>query len=85
MPVIAHMVCHTCGAHSEGLALPNGSSAARCLCGGIRQVVRIARHPRVKASTPVEDLERTVQERASDETLTPIRGERYTGEPAEAD
>ena len=72
MPAIAHMVCHGCGAHSEGLAFPSGFSAARCRCGGIRQVVRIVRHPRGAAPGSLAELERNVQERASDETLTPI-------------
>ena len=71
MPAVAHMVCHGCGAHSEGSASANGSSATRCPCGGVRQVVRIVRHPGGAASASLEELERSVQERADDETLTP--------------
>jgi hypothetical protein len=73
MPPIAHMVCQSCGAHSEGSASSHGSSPARCLCGGIRQVVRIVRQARRRAPGSLEDLERRLQERASDETLTPTR------------
>jgi hypothetical protein len=73
MPAIAHMVCHACGAHSEGPASPRGSLAARCRCGGIRQVVRIVRHSGGAAPASLAELERSVQERASDETLTPTR------------
>ena len=72
MPVIAHMICQGCGAHSEGLASRNGSSATSCPCGGSRQVVRVAWHPWGAASASREDLERSVQERADDETLTPV-------------
>ena len=71
MPVIAHMICQSCRAHSEGSASRNGSSATSCPCGGSRQVVRIARHPWGAASASPEELERSVQERADDETLTP--------------
>jgi hypothetical protein len=71
MPAIAHMICHSCGAHSEGLASRTGSSATRCRCGGTRQVVRIARHPWGAASASSEELERSFQERADDERLTP--------------
>ena len=72
MPAIAQMICQSCGAHSEGLASRNGSSATRCRCGGIRQVVRIARHPWGGASASPEELERSFQERADDETLAPV-------------
>ena len=72
MPAIAHMICQSCGAHSEGLASRNGSSATSCPCGGTRQVVRIARHPWGAPSASPEELERSVQERADDETLTPV-------------
>jgi hypothetical protein len=75
MPAIAHMICHGCGAHSEGLAPSKGASVVRCRCGGVRQIVRIVRHPRGGGSASLEDLERTVQERATDETLTPSRKE----------
>jgi hypothetical protein len=75
MPAIAHMVCQSCGAHSEGAAFSHGSPAARCGCGGIRQVVRIVRHARGGAPASSQDLERSLQERASDETLTPTRKE----------
>jgi hypothetical protein len=71
MPAIAHMVCQSCGAHSEGSASSHGSSVTRCWCGGIRQVVRIVRHARGGAPASVQDLERNLQQRASDETLTP--------------
>jgi hypothetical protein len=76
MPAIAHMICQHCGTHSEGPASPKGSSAPRCRCGGIRQVVRIVRHPRGAASASPEELERSFQERAGDETLTPGPEER---------
>ena len=72
MPVTAYMICHSCGAHSEAPAPSKGSSVTRCACGGMRQVVRIVRHPRGAAPTSSEELERNVQGRASDETLTPI-------------
>jgi hypothetical protein len=73
MPAIAHMICQRCGAHSETLASRNTSSATHCECGGNRQVVRIARHPWGTASASPEELERNLQERADDETLTPFR------------
>jgi hypothetical protein len=73
MPAIAHMVCQSCGAHSDGLASSHGSSATRCRCGGIRQVVRIVRHAGGEAPASPQDLERSLQQRASDETLTPTR------------
>ena len=73
MPAVAHMLCHSCGAQSEGPAFSRGTSVIRCRCGGVRQVVRIVRHPRGGASASLEELERSVQERAGDETLTPSR------------
>ena len=72
MPAIAHMICHSCGAHSEGSVSSSGSSASRCRCGGVRQVVRIVRHAAGAGSTSLEELERSFQERAGDETLTPV-------------
>ena len=79
MPAIAHMICQSCGAHSEAsapsLAPSHGSSATRCRCGGIRQVVRIVRHARDGAPASLQDVERSLQERASDETLTPAPSE----------
>jgi hypothetical protein len=75
MPAIAHMVCHGCGAHSEGPASSNASSVAPCRCGGVRQVVRIVRHPQGAAPASLAELERSVQERAGEETLTPFRKE----------
>ena len=72
IPAIAHLICHSCGARGEAQASANGSSATRCSCGGTRQVVRIVRHPGGAASPSPAELERNVQERASDETLTPI-------------
>ena len=84
MPAIAHMICHGCGAHSAGLASRNGSSATGCPCGGSRQVVRIGRHPWGAASASPAELERNVQERADDETLTPgPRGKRLSETPFE--
>jgi hypothetical protein len=73
MPAIAHMICQGCGTHSEGLASSSGSPAARCQCGGIRQVVRIVRHAGGATSPSVDALERSVQDRARDETSTPAR------------
>ena len=75
MPAIAHMVCHGCGAHSEGPAASKGTSVGRCRCGGLRQVVRIVRHPGGAAPASLAELERSVQERAGNETLTPFREE----------
>jgi hypothetical protein len=75
MPAIAHMICQGCGTHSEGLAYSSGSSADRCQCGGVRQVVRIVRHAGGETSPSVEELERSVQDRSRDETLTPTRKE----------
>jgi hypothetical protein len=72
MPAVAHMLCHSCGAQSEGPAFSRATSVIRCRCGGVRQVVRIVRHPRGGASASLEELERSVQERADDETLTPV-------------
>ena len=74
MPAIAHMICQSCDAHSEGLASPNPSPADRCRCGGLLQVVRIVRHAG-GVSPGIDELERQVQERARDETFTPIREE----------
>ena len=73
MPAIVHMVCQGCGADSEGSASSRGSSVTCCWCGGIRQVVRIVRHARGEAPASPQDLERSLQQRARDETLTPTR------------
>jgi hypothetical protein len=72
MPAIAHMICQSCGAHSEGPASAKWSSATPCRCGGMRQVVRIVRHPWGAPSASSDELERSVQQRAGDETLTPL-------------
>ena len=71
MPVIADMICQSCGTHEELVTQPHGPSATRCPYGGIRQVVRIVRRSRDGGSASSEALERNVQERAGDETLTP--------------
>jgi hypothetical protein len=73
MPAIAHMICQGCGIHSEGLASSAGSPADPCQCGGVRQVVRIVRHAGRATSPSVDELERSIQDRARDETLTPPR------------
>jgi len=75
MPAIAHRICQGCGRHSEGLVSSSGSLADRCACGGVRQVVRIVRHAGGGTSPSVDELERSVQDRARDETLTPTRKE----------
>jgi hypothetical protein len=72
MPAIAHLICHSCGAHSEGLASRNGSSATSCRCGGIRQDVRIARHPWGRSLGVSGRARAQLQDRADDETLTPV-------------
>jgi hypothetical protein len=71
MPVIAEMVCQSCGTHGEAPTGPDGPSATACACGGIWQVVRIVRRSRHSGSASSAALERNVQERAEDETLTP--------------
>jgi hypothetical protein len=71
MPVIAHMICQSCGARYEAAAPSHRASATFCPCGGMRQVVRVVRHPNVEASVSSGELERNVQARATDETLTP--------------
>jgi len=71
MPVIAEMVCQSCGAHGEAPTAPHGPPATPCGCGGIRQVVRIVRRSRHGGSASSAALERSVQGRAGDETLTP--------------
>jgi hypothetical protein len=71
MPVIAHMICQSCGARCEAAAPWHRGSATFCPCGGIRQIVRVVRHPHVEASASSADLERNVKARATDETLTP--------------
>src|SRR5829696_739084 len=71
IPVVAHMICHSCGAHGQAPVRLTVAAASHCRCGGVRQVVRIVRHPRGAASTCPEALERNVQARAGDETLTP--------------
>ena len=71
MPVIAHMICQSCGAHCEAAAPSHRVPATLCPCGGMRQVVRVVRHPHVEASASSLELERNVQARATDETLTP--------------
>jgi hypothetical protein len=71
MPVIAEMVCQSCGTHGEAPTAPHGPSATPCACGGIRQVVRIVRRSQHDESASSAALERNVQERAGDETLTP--------------
>ena len=75
MPAIAHRICQGCGSHSEGLASSSASPADRCQCGSVRQVVRIVRHAGGATSPSVDELERSVQDRARDETLTPARKE----------
>jgi hypothetical protein len=71
MPVIAHMICQGCGARCEAAAPSHRVSVTRCPCGGVRQVVRVVRHPHGEASASPVELERNVQARSSDETLTP--------------
>jgi hypothetical protein len=71
MPMIAHMICQTCGARCEAAAPSHRGSAMPCPCGGMRQVVRVVRHPRVEAADSSFQLERNVQARANEETLTP--------------
>jgi hypothetical protein len=75
MPAIAHMICQGCGTRSEGLVSSSGSPADRCQCGGVRQVVRIVRHASGATSPSLDELERSVQDRARDETLTRTRKE----------
>lgn len=74
MSMIAHMLCQDCGA-SHQVATPwhrwHRVSATACPCGGKRQVVRVVRDPRAEVSASPVELERNVQARASDETLTP--------------
>ena len=71
VPVIAEMICRSCGTRSEASTSANGPSSTLCPCGGVRQVVRIVRRPGEEAPASSEALERNVQERADDETLTP--------------
>ena len=71
MPVVAHMICQSCGTPWEEAAPAHRVSATFCPCGGLRQVVRVVRHPHVEASASSVELERNVQARATDETLTP--------------
>ena len=71
MPVVAHMICQNCGARSEAAAPWHRVSVKCSSCGGMLQVVRMVRHPHVEASASSVELERNVQARASDETLTP--------------
>jgi coenzyme F420-reducing hydrogenase beta subunit len=71
MPVIAHMICQNCGAQCEAAVRSRPGSATFCPCGGMRQVVRVVRHPDVEASASSVALERNVQARATDESLTP--------------
>jgi hypothetical protein len=76
IPVIAQMICHTCGLRSEAAPSSHGPSATPCPCGGIRQVVRIVRHSPDAASASSQALERNVQERADDETRNPLNAAR---------
>jgi hypothetical protein len=71
MPVIAEMVCQSCGTHVEVPTVAHQEFATPCACGGIRQVVRIVRRSQHSGSASAAALERNVQERAGDETLTP--------------
>jgi hypothetical protein len=71
MPVIAHTICQSCGARDEAATPSHRVSVTLCPCGGMRQVVRVVRQPYVEASVSAGELERNVQVRASDETLTP--------------
>ena len=71
MPVIAEMVCQSCGTHVEAPTAPHGPPATPCACGGIRQIVRIVRRSEQSGSASSAALERNVQERSGDETLTP--------------
>ena len=71
MPVIAEMVCQSCGTQGEAPTGPDGPSATVCPCGGVRQVVRIVRRSQQSGPASSAALERNVQERAEDETLTP--------------
>jgi hypothetical protein len=71
MPLIVHMICQSCGTRCEEAAPAHRVSATFCPCGGLRQVVRVVRHPHVEASASSVELERNVQARATDETLTP--------------
>jgi hypothetical protein len=41
MPAIAEILCQRCGARTEAVTLRACASVTPCLCGGVRQVVRI--------------------------------------------
>jgi hypothetical protein len=71
MPLIAHMICQSCGTRSEAATSPHRVSATCCPCGGVRQIVRVVRHPHVEAAASAFQLEHNVQARAIEETLTP--------------
>jgi hypothetical protein len=61
MPAAAEILCQRCGSLTvELVASHGGRPVAVCLCGGVRQVVRILRHV---DDHPLE-LERSVMQRS---------------------
>ena len=72
MPPIAEILCQRCGARTEAVMLRGRASVAACPCGGMLQVIRVARHRDGEPSASPERIERSVRHR-SDEETTSIR------------
>jgi hypothetical protein len=72
MPAIAEILCQRCGARTEAVLLHGGATVIPCRCGGMRQVVRIARHRTGEPSASTEQVERSARHR-SDEEATSVK------------
>jgi hypothetical protein len=71
MPAVAEILCQRCGALTNAPAESHGaSSVSLCLCGGVRQVVRIVRQRREESSSDPFAAERKVHHTAD----SPARG-----------
>jgi hypothetical protein len=70
MPAIAENLCQRCGAQTEAVMLRGRASVEPCPCGGMRQVVRIARHRSGEPAASPERVERSVRHRSDEETTS---------------
>jgi hypothetical protein len=64
MPAVAEIFCSRCGAYTEAVAAHGRSTVSPCPCGGVRQVVRIVRHPGGTPPAGPERLERSMRHQA---------------------
>jgi hypothetical protein len=69
VPAVAEILCPRCGARTEAVLADGRASVDPCPCGGMRQVVRIARHRGGDASVSPTQVDRSVRLRADKEVL----------------